>query len=317
MSLASQGKLSDKETLVQQTRRMLSDRRGADFMDRFADQWLDLRDIDFTQPDPRLHRDFDPIVQQSMLDETRAFLRTLLEENRSVEELIDSDYTFLNSRLARYYGIDGVSGDAIRKVRLSDNDRRGGVLTQGAILKVTANGTTTSPVIRGVWVAERLLGEHIPPPPQNVPAIEPDIRGATSIRDMLEKHRSDDACAVCHVKMDPPGFVLENFDPAGKWRDYYGSSKNAKETQKIDPSYVLADGREFDDLDEFRELILENPKKIASCVAEKLMTYGTGAHSRFADRVTIAQIADRSSQNNYGLRSIVEHVICSDLFLTK
>lgn len=129
MSLASQGKLIDKETLVLQTRRMLSDRRGADFMDRFADQWLDLRDIDFTQPDPRLHRDFDPIVQQSMLDETRAFLRTLLEDNRSIEELIDSDYTFLNSRLARYYGIDGVSGDAIRKVTLSDNDRRGGVLT--------------------------------------------------------------------------------------------------------------------------------------------------------------------------------------------
>jgi len=317
MKLAAKGELNNKETLVKQTRRMLDDPRGADFVDQFANQWLDLCDIDFTQPDPRLYRQFDVTVQQSMLDETRTFLRGLLNENRSIKQLIDSDYTYLNSRLARFYDIDGVSGDAMRKVELKDKHRRGGILTQGAILKVTANGTTTSPVIRGVWIAERLLGDHVPPPPKNVPAIEPDIRGATSIRDMLEKHRSDDACAVCHVKMDPPGFALENYDPSGQWRDAYGSSKNAKPTKKIDAGYVLADGREFDNIDDFRKLILAKPEKVAACVAEKLVTYGTGAKPRFVDRDVIEEIAEQSKDSDFGFRTIVENVVCSDLFLNK
>jgi hypothetical protein len=317
LSLASQGKLHEPAVLIQQTRRMLDDARGKDFTDRLGDQWLDLRDIDFTQPDPKLYRQFDLVVQQSMLEETQSFLRNLLAENRSVTELIDSDHTFLNSRLARYYDIEGVRGDAIRKVKLRPEHHRGGVLTQGAILKVTANGTTTSPVIRGVWIAERLLGEHIPPPPQNVPAIEPDIRGATSIRDMLEKHRSDDACAACHVKMDPPGFALENFDPAGRWRERYGTSKDKKKSLPVDPSYQLADGRAFEDLDEFKELVLEEPEKVAQCVAEKLLTYGTGAPPRYVDRAALDRIVKESATEQYGFRTLLERVICSEPFLIK
>ena len=158
--------------------------------------------------------------------------------------LIDSDFTFLNSRLARFYDIDGVAGDELRRVKLLPRHHRGGVLTQGAVLKVTANGTTTSPVVRGVWVAERLLGQHIPPPPEGIPAIEPDIRGAKTIREMLAKHRSDVSCASCHRKIDPPGFALENFDPSGKWRDKY-YHRNWQKRLAINPAYELADGRSF------------------------------------------------------------------------
>jgi len=327
MSLAAQGKLRDREVLQKQSLRMLATDRGNDFVKHFSDQWLDLRDIDFTEPDRKLYRDFDPIVQQSMLDETNQFLQLMLDDNRSVTELIDSDHTFLNSRLARYYGIEGVKGDAVRKVRLEREDHRGGVITHGAILKVTANGTTTSPVLRGVWIAERLLGDHIPPPPQNIPAIEPDIRGATSIRDMLEKHRSDDSCATCHVKIDPPGFALENYDPAGQWRDHYGSTRKKPSAEKsgpqnpaverIDASYDLADGRHFNGIDDFRKLVISQPEKIANCVAEKLVTYGTGAVPRFADRDEINEISSRSSASNYGFRSILENVVTSQMFLNK
>lgn len=315
MSLAESGKLHDREVLKAQVSRMLAAPRGQDFVKHFADQWLDLRDIDFTEPDPKLYREFDQIVQLAMVDETRLFLNRMLAEDRSIKELIDSDDTFLNSRLARYYRIPGVEGDQMRPVAFKDQDRRGGVLTHGSILKITANGTTTSPVLRGVWLAERLLGDHIPPPPQNVPAIEPDIRGAVSIRDMLEKHRSDDACAVCHRKIDPPGFALENFDPAGQWRDHYG--KPSKKAPKIDASYELADGRKFKDIDEFRSLVLSRPERIAAGLTEKLITYGTGAPPRFADRPAIKSIVILSKPNDFGFRTLIEQLVCSDLFLTK
>ena len=177
-----------------------------------------------------------------MLDETHTYLETMLRDNLSVTQLIDSDFTFLNSRLARFYDIDGVTGDELRRVALQPEHHRGGVLTQGAILKVTANGSNTSPVVRGVWVSERLLGEPIPPPPDNVPAIEPDIRGAKTIREMLAKHRSQDSCASCHVKIDPPGFALENYDPAGRWRDRYVQLIGGRREQgaAVDASYAHA-----------------------------------------------------------------------------
>jgi hypothetical protein len=254
-----------------------------------------------------------------MLDETQTFLETMLEENRSVSELIDADYTFLDGRLARFYDIDGVEGDELRRVELEKEHRRGGVLTQGAILKVTANGTNTSPVIRGVWISERLLGEPIPPPPANVPAIEPDIRGATSIREMLAKHRSQASCASCHVKIDPPGFALENFDPAGRWRDNYAQLRSGRRSRgpEIDASYTMPDGREFDNIDEFRTLVAAEPRKLARNVAEKLMVYGTGAPISFADRQAIDDIVEQSAKDGYGFRWIVQAVVASPLFLSK
>lgn len=317
--LADAGRLRDPQVIHEQVERMLTDPRGRNFLPDFAAEWLDLNQIDFTEPDRKLYPTFDVIVQQSMLDETHAYLETLLRDNVSVGALLDSDYTFLNSRLARYYKIDGVEGDALRRVELRPEHRRGGVLTQGAILKVTANGTNTSPVVRGVWVAERLLGETIPPPPENVPAIEPDIRGAATIREMLAKHRSDSSCASCHVKIDPPGFVLENFDAAGQWRDKYlrldGGSRKSGAT--IDASYTLADGRRFENVEQFRKLILADRAALAHNVAEKLLTYGTGAPVGFADREAVEAIVRQAEKSDYGLRSLLHAVVASPLFLTK
>jgi hypothetical protein len=316
--LADAGKLHEPAALQAEVDRLLK-AGGRRFVEDFAAEWLDLNQIDFTQPDTKLYPDFDAIVQHAMLDETQTFLETMLRENRSVAELIDSDYTFLDSRLARYYDIDGVEGDELRRCELRPEHRRGGLLTQGAILKVTANGTNTSPVVRGVWVSERLLGEPIAPPPANVPAIEPDIRGAKSIREMLSKHLSDASCASCHVKIDPPGFALENYDPSGRWRDNYMqlSSGRRSRGQEIDASYTMPDGREFDDIDEFRALVAAEPRKLARNVAEKLMVYGTGAPISFADREAIDDIVEQAEQEQYGFRSIVRAVVASPLFLSK
>ena len=318
--LAETGKLNEKWMLKKQVERMLADRRGQEFVKDFAAEWLDLGLIDFTQPDRRMFRDFDQIVQQSMLDETHAFLQQMLDNNQSVRRLVQADETYLNSRLARYYRIDGVDGDELRPVSLDpDSHRGGGVLTQGAILKVTANGTNTSPVIRGIWVSERLLGLDIPAPPTNVPAIEPDIRGAKTIREMLAKHRSDASCAGCHVKIDPPGFALENFDAGGRWRDRYvaGNGRNVVRGPTIDASYDLPDGRHFKDAGEFQQLVAATPQTLAASVASKLITYGTGAPITFADRRDVEQIVAETSESDFGFRSLITNVATSQVFLTK
>jgi len=314
--LADRGELRSVEAIREQVRRMLDDPRGADFVKDFADQWLDLCDIDFTEPDPRLYKDFDPLVQNAMLAESHLYLRKMLDEDLGVSHLIDSDFTMLNSRLARFYGIPGVEGDAMRLVRLGPQDRRGGLLTHGSILKVTANGTTTSPVVRGVWVSERLLGQHIPPPPTNVPAIEPDIRGATTIREQLDKHKSNDSCAACHVKIDPPGFALENYDPSGKWRLVYNHI-GGKKKLPVDPANEMSDGTPFEGIEDFKRLVLRHPERLAYGLAEKLVTYATGATVRFADRPAIEQIVRRTSDSGHGFRSLVEAVAVSHLFVSK
>ena len=319
LQLASEGKLHQPDVLAAEVDRMLTNDRGLRFVQDFSSEWLDLRLIDFTEPDPRLYPTFDVIVQQSMLQETHAFLQDMLDQNASVLQLIDSDHTFLNSRLARFYDMPRVQGDELQKVSLMPEDHRGGILTQGAILKVTANGTTTSPVIRGVWIGERLLGEHIPPPPQGVPAIEPDIRGATSIRDLLAKHRSNDSCASCHVKIDPPGFALENYDPAGRFRQFYGGSGSSAKGRRIavDASYVMSDGRPFENVEQFRALVMANPEKLALNLAGKLITVATGARPQFADRDAMATIVEQSAIENYGIRSIIRSVVQSPVFLSR
>ncbi|MDA0285006.1 MAG: DUF1592 domain-containing protein, partial [Planctomycetota bacterium] len=314
---AEAGRIGKPWAIRQEVERMLADPRGRRFIRDFAAEWLDLSLIDFTEPDPKRFREFDVIVQQSMLDETHTFLQTMIDENLSVGHLIVSDFTYLNSRLARFYRVDGVTGDDLRRTPLKPEHHRGGLLTQGAILKVTANGSTTSPVIRGLWVSERLLGVHVPPPPENVPAIEPDIRGATSIREMLAKHRAEDSCASCHVKIDPPGFALENYDPAGQWRDQYLAVKRGKPSREkaIDASYELPDGRHFDDIRQFQKLIRADTTSVARNVAEKLITYGTGAPITFADRQAVEEVVARSAESDFGFRSLVEAVASNAVFL--
>lgn len=289
------------------------------FVEDFAAEWLDLDQIDFTVPDRRMYWTFDPIVQMNMLAETHAFLAHLLHNNRPVTELIAADYTFGTSRLARFYGADDVQGEQLRKLVLPAETYRGGLLTQGAILKVTANGTTTSPVVRGAWVAERLLGVHIPPPPAGIPAIEPDIRGATTIREQLTKHRSDPACASCHRQMDPYGFALETFDPAGQWRTHYRSVVKRKNYKKqvIDASGELPDGRVFASIDELKQELARNPQSIARGVAGNLLVWGTGAKLSFRDRQAVDKIVEAAGKKGYGFRTILEEVVVSPVFRSK
>lgn len=316
--LASAGKLREKSHLIAQVDRMLAAPSGKNFIKDFSAQWLDLSEIDFTEPDRKLYPDFDMTVQYAMLAETQTYLQNMLDENASVIQLVNSDHCYLNSRLARFYGIPGVQGDSLQRVQLSPLSHRGGLLSQGAILKVTANGTNTSPVLRGVWVSDRILGEPIPPPPQSVPAIEPDIRGAKTIREQLEKHKNNDECAACHRKIDPPGYALESFDPTGKWREYYPSSgKGNKQTLRIDPSYVTAEGEAFDNFDEFCSLKAKDPLPLARNLAEKLLEYGTGAKISFADRDELKNIVEAAAEENYGVRSLLYGVVTSPIFLSK
>ncbi len=312
LELADQKKLHEPQTLAEQVERLLSHAKAKRFIASFTDQWLRLNQIDFTTPDTRLFRDFDPVVQESMLQETRAYCTELLRRDLSITHLVDSDFAFLNGRLARHYKADLAlhSGAGLQKVMLKPEAKRGGLMTQGAILKVTADGTSTSPVVRGVFVNERILGNHIPPPPPGIPAIEPDIRGATSIRNQLEKHRHNESCASCHQTIDPPGFALENYDPVGVWRKGYGKdSKGAK----IDPSGVTPEGATFTDLATWQQIYTQQPQRLARGFATHFLTYATGAPPRFSDEAALDEIAEKTTN----LRSIMREVVLSDIFRTK
>ena len=225
LDLAAKRELARPDVLRSQVERMLASPRSHQFTENFVGQWLDLRMIDATVPDPRLYPDFDRTLLWAMPRETYLFFEEVLKNDRSLLEFVDSDWTMLNERLAKLYGIPGVIGNELRKVTLPPGSHRGGVMTHASVLKVTADGMRTSPVLRGKWVLERIIGKPPAPPPPDVPAIEPDIRGATTIRQQLDKHRTIAACARCHVHIDPPGFALENFDPIGGWRDYYRAQR--------------------------------------------------------------------------------------------
>lgn len=320
-AIADRGELSKPSVLVAETRRLLGDDAHFEaFVADFCDQWLELADISFTEPDSRMFSDFDLIVQNAFVEETRRFVGTLIRENSPASQLVDADFTWLNGRLAAYYGIDSdLQPTEWKRVSLADHPHRGGLLTHGSVLKVTANGTNTSPVVRGVWVCDRLLGIAIPEPPENVPAIEPDIRGAKTVRQILEKHRSQTECASCHARIDPPGFALEHFDAAGRYRDSYLKRQKGKyvPAAKIDAAYELADGRSFESFQEFRALAATSDEAIAKNFAAKLLAYGTGREVTFADRQVLDKIARQVQEKNYGLRSIIEAVVTSETFLNK
>jgi hypothetical protein len=333
VALAARNKLHEPATLRAQTERLLASPKAARFTQNFLGGWLNLRDIDFTQPDTKLYPEFEVYLQRSMMRETTAFFDEMLRHDLSVRNVVHSDFAMLNERLAEHYGIAGVKGPDIRKVALPANSHRGGFLTQGAVLKVSANGTTTSPVVRGAYVLDRILGTPPDPPPKNVAAIEPDIRGTTTIREQLDKHRNQTVCAGCHAKLDPPGFALESFDVTGRWRTNYRAIPDSAKDKivgipgsdirlyidgpKVDPSYKLADGREFLDVDAFKQLLLAHPEQIAHCMTEKLITYLTGARVQFADREVVEAIVKRAASNHYGLRTLVHEVIQSRVFTHK
>jgi mono/diheme cytochrome c family protein len=329
LALAEQKKLSDPETLRRQVERLLNNPKAEAFTENFAGQWLGLRDIDFTEPSHILYPEFDEMLKASMLRETYLFFDEVLKDDLSLTNFVASDFTMLNGRLAKHYGIPGVDGWEFRKVKLPKDSHRGGVLTMASVLKVTANGTTTSPVTRGAWVLDRILGTPPPRPPPDVPALEPDIRGARTIREQLAKHRQVASCAACHARIDPPGFALESFDVIGGWRDAYRTSGNGKPVTvdgrrmpylngpKVDPTDVLPDGRRFADIDELKHLLLQDRDQLARALAVKLLTYATGAAPEAADGPEVEAIVRKVRDKDYGFRTLVHEITRSPLFQTK
>lgn len=318
IKLASEGKLREPGTLAGEIDRLLADPKSDRFVRSFTDQWLKLKQIDFTSPDPRQFRDFDPVLQESFLQETRAYVADLITHDRDIAHLVDSEFVYVNGRLARHYDLDLPlqSGEGIQRVSFPDDSKtvRGGLITQGAILKVTADGTHTSPVVRGVFVNERILGAHISPPPPGVPAIEPDIRGAISIRDQLEKHRDSESCASCHQTIDPPGFALENFDPVGGWRTKYGSGGKGV---KIDATGRTRAGDAFEDVNSWKKIYQNRKGELARGFAGQFLTYASGAQPRFSDSEMLDLIVAEAAEENYGIRAIIRSAISSPIFLSK
>jgi hypothetical protein len=329
LTLADQRRLAEPDTLRRQVERMLRDPKAAAFTENFAGQWLGLRDIDFTEPSHILYPEYDEMLKVSMVKEAQFFFDEVLKNDLSLTHFVASDFSMLNGRLAKHYGIPGVEGWEFRKVSLPPESHRGGVLTMAGVLKVTANGTNTSPVVRGAWVMDRILGTPPPRPPAGVPAIEPDIRGATTIREQLAKHRQIASCAACHARIDPPGFALESFDVIGGWRENYRSTGIGEAVDldgrrmpylkgpKVDPADVLPDGQRFRNIDELKQLLLKDKDQLARALAEKLLTYATGRAPEPADRPDIEAIVRKVRDKDYGLRTLVQEIVQSKPFQNK
>lgn len=329
LALAEQGKLGQPDVLHAQVERMLQDVKAAAFTENFVDQWLGLRAIDDTTPDPMLYPEFDDILKTAMVKESLLFFDEVLKNDLSLTNFAASDFSMLNARLAEHYGIPSVQGLEFRKVALPPDSHRGGVLTMASVLKVTANGTTTSPVLRGAWVLDRILGTPPPKPTVDVEAIEPDIRGATTIRQQLAQHRQNALCASCHEKIDPPGFALENFDVIGGWREHYrkvgdfepeivdGRRVRYRHGPAVDAADVLPDGRRFQNIDEYKQLLLSDKDQLARGLTTKLLSYATGAIPTSADEQQIDAIVANVREKSYGLRSLIHEIVASDVFRSK
>ena len=326
VAAAAKGKLQTPEGRTAEARRLLDAPSSKFFVRDFVDQWLDLREIDATTPDPKMYPEFDPVNKDAMIQETQLFFTEVLKNDLNLLNFVNSDWTFLNSRLASHYGIPGVAGAEMRKVTLPKDTMRGGVMTHASVLKVTANGSVTSPVHRGKWVLERIIGRPPSPPPPNIPAIESDVRGTTTIREQMVKHRADPSCAGCHAKLDPHGFALENFDVLGGWRTSYRvMSKVGKQVPKVEyrigpdvqAADVLPDGRTFKAVDEYKKLLLSDSDQIARALTEKLLVYALGRDLTFADRSTVSAIVADVKKKNYGLRTLVLDVVQSETFARK
>lgn len=328
LAAATNGSLADAGVLRKQIDRLLADPRSDLFLADFTDQWLELRRMNETFPDKRLYPEYRMPLHDGMVAETRAFIRELIAKDLPIVNLVDSEFTMLTQRLAEHYGIPGVDGVEVRRTQLPAGSHRGGLLTQASILKVTANGTTTSPVKRGVWLMDRLLNERPPPPPPGVPGIDADTRGATTIREQLALHSTNTSCAVCHREIDPPGLAMEAFDPIGGFRDRYrtagGDMPPSDAVEKwqaiyrlgptVDASGRLADGRTFAGIDELKKMLAADPERIARGFTAHMIRYATGADISYADRREIELILDAAAPTQYGFRSILHAIAASGPF---
>jgi len=311
LNVAEQKKLSDPIVLDRQVRRMLRDPRSSSMVTNFAEQWLFVRDIETKQPDGLLFPDFDESLRDAMHTETTLFVDSVLRgEGRGVLDLLTANYTFVNERLAKHYGIPNVQGSYFRRVTFPPGSPRGGLLGQGSILTLTSYATRTSPVVRGKWVLENLLSAAPPPPPANIPALktEGDEPGtALSMREAMSKHRANPSCAVCHVRMDPIGFSLENFDAVGRWRDRDGANP-------IDASGVLPNGTTFEGVGGLKKILLADKDQFVTTVAEKLLMYALGRNLQYYDQPAVRAIVHGSASSNYTLTSLVLGVVRSTPF---
>ncbi len=301
LNTAVAGKLKQPDVLEQQVRRMLADARSESMVTNFASQWLYLHDVDVKAPDLFLFRDFDEGLRQSFERETELFLDSVLRENRSVKELLTANYTFLNERLAKHYGIPNIRGSQFRRVTLPEGSPRGGLLGQGSVLLLTSYSTRTSPVLRGKYVLENLLASPPPPPPPNVPSLKTE--GATSgetlsLREAMVQHRANPACASCHARMDPIGFAMENFDAVGQWR-----SEDAG--KPIDVKSTLTDGSVVDGMAGVKKLILSDPDRFAGAVTEKLLMYAIGRNVQYFDAPAVRKIVRDAAPGDYKFSSLV------------
>jgi hypothetical protein len=310
LNLAISGTLRDPAVLQQQTERMLADPRARTLVTNFAEQWLHLRNLDSAHPDMRLFADFDDNLRQAFRTETHMLFESILAEDRSVLDLIHPHYTFVNERLAKHYGLPNVYGSRFRRISLPEGSVRGGLLRHGSVLTVSSYATRTSPVIRGKWVLDNLLGAPPPPPPPSVPALKEERHQGgkfLTMRQRLAEHRDNPACASCHNAMDPIGFALENFDAVGRWRTRDGDLP-------VDSAGGFPDGAKFDGVAGLEQALLNRPDVFATTVTEKLLTYALGRGIEFYDAPAVRQVVREAKASNYKLTAIVAGIVRSTPF---
>lgn len=302
------GELATSEGLARQVRRMLADPKSQSLVDNFAAQWLHLRNLEAVRPDMRLFPDFDDNLRQAFLAETNLLLQSVIREDRSILDLLRADYTFLNERLAMHYGIPNIYGSRFRKVPLVGESQRGGLLRHGSVLTVTSYATRTSPVIRGKWILENILGMPPPPPPADVPELKDNtVSGNLSVRERLAEHRANPACASCHDPMDPLGFALGNFDAVGRWRTHDGG-------ESIDPSGQLADGTLVDGVAGLERALLKRPDLFASAMTEKLLTFALGRGVEHFDAPAVRAAVRAAKDDGYRFSSLILGIAASTPF---
>jgi hypothetical protein len=304
MTLAETGKLHVPAVLDAQVNRMLADNRSSAFAANFAGQWLETRNLDVLKPDPQKFPEWDPELRDAMKTETRLFFEAVLRENRPLSDFLDAKYTFLNERLAKHYGISGVTGPEFRRVELT-GDQRGGILSQASVLTVSSYPNRTSPVIRGKYVLQNILGTPPPPPPPDVPALDEAALGNSgSMRQQLEKHRANSTCASCHSRMDPLGFGLENYDALGKWRTMDGKFP-------IDSSGTLPDGSTFNTPAEMRAILKAQLPEFSHCLIEKMLIYSLGRGLERYDRRTVDEMNRQLAASGYQFQTLIHKVVQS------
>ncbi len=324
LAVAKSGQLTQEPELRKQVQRMLADARINAFVNGFLDSWLNLRDLGGMPPPRETNRSYyAEDLPASMKTELRLFFLDLLKNNGSAKQFLSADYTFVDKKLAKLYDLPEQKtlrlADGFKKVSLAGNQRRGGLLGMAGVLTVSANGVETSPVTRGVWVSENILGIHPPPPPDEVPAIEPDVSGATTVRERLAKHSTDRTCAECHRKIDPLGFSLENFDPLGRWRNEYPKPKNNKiPAPKVDASGVFTSGETYQDFAGFRRIIVETREDLfIRHLIRQFLSYTTGRHMEVADEFVIEDIHTRVKSQGLGLHTLLVECLASEIFRSR